>query len=61
LLDNTGRYYQFNVVRGLKYIGLEEAKKVEEIAATTERYISSQEVHRHIQACASNIPGRVLV
>jgi hypothetical protein len=28
LLDNTGRYYRFNVVRGLEDIGLEEAKEI---------------------------------
>jgi hypothetical protein len=46
LLDNTGRYYRFNVVRGLEDIRLEEAKKVKEMAAATRRYISSQEVYR---------------
>ncbi|CAN9217260.1 unnamed protein product [Alternaria alternata] len=58
LLDSTGRYYRFNVVRGLEDIGLEEAKKVKEMAAATRRYISSQEVHGQMQACAGNIAGR---
>jgi hypothetical protein len=58
LLDSTGRYYRFNVVRGLEEIGLEEAKKVKEIAAATRRYISSQEVHRQMKACAGSITGR---
>ncbi|RYN57987.1 hypothetical protein AA0117_g13189 [Alternaria alternata] len=58
LLDSTGRYYRFNVARGLEGIGLEEAKKVKEMAAATRRYISSQEVHRQMQACAGSIAGR---
>jgi predicted acylesterase/phospholipase RssA len=58
LLDTTGRYYRFNVVRGLEEIGLEEAKKVKEMAAATRRYISSQEVHKQMQACAGSIAGR---
>jgi predicted acylesterase/phospholipase RssA len=58
LLDNTGRYYRFNVMQGLEDIGLEEAKKVKEMAAATRRYISSQQVHRQIQACVSSIAGR---
>jgi hypothetical protein len=58
LLDNTGRYYRFNVMRGLEDIGLEEAKKVKEMAAATRRYIGSQEVHKQMQACAGNIAGR---
>jgi hypothetical protein len=39
LLDNTERYYRFNVVRGLEDTGLEKAK-VKEMAAGTRRYIS---------------------
>jgi hypothetical protein len=58
LLDTTGRYYRFNVVQGLEDIGLEEAKKVKEMAAATRQYISSQEVHKQIQACAGSIAGR---
>jgi predicted acylesterase/phospholipase RssA len=58
LLDSTGRYYRFNVVRGLENIGLEEAKKVKEMAAATRRYISTQEVHKQMQACAGSIAGR---
>ena len=58
LLDSTGRYYRFNVVRGLEDIGLEEAKKVKEMAAATRRYISSQEVYKQMQAFAGKFAGR---
>lgn len=58
LLDNTGRYYRFNVARGLEDIGLEESKKSKEIAAATRRYIGSQEVFKQMQACADNVAGR---
>ncbi|KAF2874191.1 hypothetical protein BDV95DRAFT_616739 [Massariosphaeria phaeospora] len=58
LLDSTGRYYRFNVVRGLEDIGLEEAKKIKEMAAATRRYISSQEVHKQMQKCAGSISVR---
>ena len=58
LLDNTGRYYRFNVTRGLEDIGLEESKKSKEIAAATRRYIGSQEVFKQMQACADNVAGR---
>jgi hypothetical protein len=50
--------YRFNVSRGLEDIGLEEAKKVKEMEAATRRYISSQEVHSQMQACAGSIAGR---
>ncbi|KAF2625508.1 FabD/lysophospholipase-like protein [Macroventuria anomochaeta] len=58
LLDSTGRYYRFNVDRGLEDIGLEEAKKVKEMAAATRRYIATQAVHKQMQACAGSIAGR---
>jgi hypothetical protein len=58
LLDRTGRYYRFNIVRGLEQIRLKEARKVKEIAAATRRYISSQEMHKQMQACAGSIAGR---
>jgi predicted acylesterase/phospholipase RssA len=57
-LDSTGRYYRFNVDRGLEDIGLEEAKKVKEMAAATRRYIAMQAVHTRMQACAGSIAGR---
>ncbi|KAF2022646.1 FabD/lysophospholipase-like protein, partial [Setomelanomma holmii] len=58
LLDSTGRYYRFNVVRGLEEIGLEEAAKVKEMAAATRRYINSHEVYTHMQACAGIVARR---
>jgi len=54
-LSDEGRYYRFNVVRGLEDIGLEESKKKGEIAAATDRYINSQDVFRQMQACASRL------
>ncbi len=54
-LDNAGRYYRFNVARGLEDIGLEESKKRKEIAAATRRYVQSQEVFKQMQACADNV------
>jgi predicted acylesterase/phospholipase RssA len=58
LLDSTGRYYRFNVNRGLENIGLEEAKKKNEIAAATRRYIAMQAVHTQLQACACSTASR---
>ena len=57
-LDNTQRYYRFNVFHGLEDIGLEESKKKKEIAAATRRYIESQAVFYQIQVCANKIAGR---
>ncbi|KAL2131177.1 hypothetical protein VTI74DRAFT_5443 [Chaetomium olivicolor] len=57
-LDNEGRYYRFNVGRGLEDIGLEESKKKTEIAAATRRYVESQAVYKQMKACAKNLVGR---
>ncbi|KAF2022848.1 hypothetical protein EK21DRAFT_119331 [Setomelanomma holmii] len=58
LLDRTGQYYRFKVLRCLEYIGLEETKKVKETARATRRHISSQEAHKQMQACAGSIASR---
>lgn len=57
-LDDEGRYYRFNVDRGLEEVGLEESKKTKEIAAATRRYLESQAVFKQMKACADNIAGR---
>jgi predicted acylesterase/phospholipase RssA len=57
-LDDEGRYYRFNVDRGLEEIGLEESRKKTEIAAATRRYVESQAVFKQMKACANNIAGR---
>lgn len=57
-LDNSGRYYRFNVNRGLEEVGLEESKKRKEIAAATRLYVKSQDVFKQMQACANNMAGR---
>ena len=57
-LDNSGRYYRFNVNHGLEEIGLEELKKRKEIATATRRYVGSQDVFKQMQACVDNVAGR---
>ncbi|KAL8296146.1 hypothetical protein RB600_001572 [Gaeumannomyces tritici] len=57
-LDDEGRYYRFNVDRGLEEIGLEESKKKAEIAAATRRYVESQAVFKQMKACANNLAAR---
>lgn len=57
-LDDEGRYYRFNVDRGLEDIGLEESKKTKEIAAATGQYITSQAIFKQMKACAANLAGR---
>ncbi|KAH6981463.1 hypothetical protein EDB80DRAFT_899547 [Ilyonectria destructans] len=54
-LDDEGRYYRFNVVRGLEDVGLEESKKQREIAAATGRYVASEDVFRQMKACANGL------
>lgn len=57
-LSDQGRYYRFNVTRGLEHIGLEESKKKNEVAAATRDYVESQGVLQHIKRCANGSSGR---
>ena len=57
-LDNVGRYYRFNVLRGLEDIGLEDSKRKNAIIAATDRYIKSQMVFKQMKACANNMSRR---
>lgn len=57
-LDDEGRYYRFNVDRGLEQIGLEESKKKDEIAAATGQYIESQTVFKQMKACVNAMARR---
>lgn len=51
-LGDTGRYYRFNVDRGLENIGLENTKERGAISAATGRYIENQVVFKQLTACA---------
>lgn len=57
-LEDSARYYRFNVDRGLEEVGLEESKKRKEIAAATRRYVGSQVMFKQMQACAYKMAGR---
>jgi len=57
-LDDMGRYYRFNVLRGLEDIGLEDLKQKNIIIAATDRYIESQAVFKQTKACADSISRR---
>lgn len=59
-LDEAGRYFRFNVARGLEDIGLEESIKRKEIAAATRRYVQAQEVFKRMQLCTGNVQGQQL-
>ena len=53
-LDDKGRYYRFNVIRGLEDIALEDSKRKNEIIAATDRYVESQAVFKQMKACGNN-------
>ena len=57
-LDGMGRYYRFNVLRGLEDIGLEDSKRKNAIVAATDRYIELQAVFKQMKACADSMSGR---
>jgi hypothetical protein len=57
-LDDKGRYYRFNVLRGLEDIGLEESKRKNAIIAATNRYVASQAVFKQMKACGNSLADK---
>lgn len=57
-LSDEGRYYRFNVDKGLENISLEESKKINEIAAATNYYFQSPVVSQKMEACANILARR---
>lgn len=54
-LDGKGRYYRFNVLRGLEDIGIEDSRRKNAIIAATEKYLESQAVFKQMKACGHNL------
>jgi hypothetical protein len=54
-LENKGRYYRFNVMRGLEDVGLEDSTRKNAIIAASDRYIESQAVFKQMQACGKHL------
>ena len=53
MLYEQGRYYRFNVPRGLSKVGLADLSQKNVIASATDRYIETQAVFSQMQACAN--------
>lgn len=51
-LDDEGKYYRFNVARGLALIGLEEANEAKRIKELTDAYLTEQSTFSLIRKCA---------
>jgi hypothetical protein len=58
-LDDKGRYYRFNVLRGLEDVGLEDSKGKNAIIAATDRYVESQAIFKQMKACAKNLSDKL--
>jgi hypothetical protein len=57
-LAAEGRYFRFNVTRGLENIGLESAEKMGIIKTATRNYLSSEDTFGVIKGCAANLRAR---
>lgn len=51
-LDDEGKYFHFNVARGLAAIGLEEADEAKRIKEMTDAYLTEQSTYSVIRKCA---------
>ena len=57
-LDDSGRYFRFNVRNGLEKIGLEDSSQKDTIVAVTQRYVESQDTFKLMKRCASTLVER---
>ncbi|KAH0593772.1 hypothetical protein MHUMG1_08523 [Metarhizium humberi] len=57
-MANQGRYFRFNVTKGLEAVGLEDASQVKTIVAVTRMYIQSQKAFEKLQTCAKKLDKR---
>jgi hypothetical protein len=59
-LDDEGRYYRFNVGRGLAGIGLEEANEAKRIKELTDAYLIEQSTYSSIRRCAKTLGNSIV-
>ena len=59
-LDLSGRYFRFNVTRGMEDIGLEEYTERPRIASATMAYLSGNVVSKNVQECVKLLKGERL-
>jgi predicted acylesterase/phospholipase RssA len=57
-LDDSNRYFRFNVRNGLEKIGLEDSSQKDAIVAVTQRYVESQDTFKLMKRCASTLAER---
>jgi predicted acylesterase/phospholipase RssA len=57
-LEDSNRYFRFNVRNGLEKIGLEDSSQKDTIVAVTQRYIESQDTFKLMNRCAMNLAER---
>lgn len=57
-LANGKRYFRFNVLRGLRGVGLESAAEQPRIVAATNNYLESEATFRDIKDCAAVLSSR---
>ncbi|MCJ1384883.1 hypothetical protein MMC17_008001 [Xylographa soralifera] len=59
-LDDSDRYFRFNVRNGLEHIGLEDSSQKNAIMTLTERYVESQDTFKLLKRCGNGLAEREL-
>jgi hypothetical protein len=59
-LDDEGKYYRFNVARGLVAIGLEEANEAKRIKEMTDAFLTEQCTYSSIRRCAKTLGDSIV-
>lgn len=59
-LDDEGKYYRFNVARGLALVGLEEANEAKRIKELTDAYLTEQSTYNMVRKCATTLGNPIV-
>jgi len=59
-LDEEGRYYRFNVPRGLASIGMEDAAEAPHVKDYTDAYLRPQHTYKALRMCAKSLGGPIV-
>jgi len=54
-LHTLGRYFRFNVLRGLEEVGLEESKMQPKIVAATRAYVRNEGTQKEMESCVQTV------
>jgi predicted acylesterase/phospholipase RssA len=57
-LKSAGKYFRFNVTKGLEDVALEDSRSANQIVAATRRYLEDQDTYEDLQRCRKSLKDK---